>query len=135
MEHIRKTWGIKKNIYQDDLSEVSILYLEPNRRCSWHAHRSKVNRFYVVEGKVGIMCQFGSDDGQERALTILDKGDMPFDVFPPDAHEFRTYDEPCILLEVMFVKYDCNDIMRASLGGPLVNKSKKEKKDGKSKND
>lgn len=119
MEHIRKTWGRKMNVYKDDLSEMSILYLEPNRRCSLHYHRAKANRFYVIEGTVGILSMFGTDEGIEEAVTILEKGMMPFDVYAPDGHEFQTYDEPCVLLEVMYVKYDPNDIVRSSVGGTM----------------
>ncbi|MHC4397763.1 MAG: hypothetical protein ACYS1A_19130, partial [Planctomycetota bacterium] len=59
MERTRKTWGEKWNIFENDLCEVSVLYLEPQQRCSWHRHVSKFNTFFVVEGELYIKLQDG----------------------------------------------------------------------------
>ena len=118
MEITRKTWGIKYNIFKNDLNEISFLELEPNRRCSWHSHNSKYNLFFVVEGEVGIKLEYNVDNGSEADVTVLGPHEF-FTVSPGEWHEFQTYDKPAKLMEVMYVKYDENDIERRNIGGSL----------------
>lgn len=111
MERTRKSWGEKWNIFENDLCEVSVLYLEKQQRCSWHRHASKFNDFFVVEGELYIKLQ----DGESK----LTKGQV-FTTVPGEYHEFRTYDKPAQVIEIMYVFYDPEDIERETVGGPLL---------------
>ena len=110
MERTYKTWGEKWNLFQNDLCEVSILYLKKMQRCSWHRHQTKYNQFFVIDGMVQIKTEWGKVD--------IEKGQI-FTTKPCEYHEFRTLDKPAILQEVMYVKYDPEDIDRETVGGPL----------------
>jgi mannose-6-phosphate isomerase-like protein (cupin superfamily) len=110
MERTLKTWGEKWNIFQNDLCEVSVLYLESNQRCSWHTHSSKFNTFFVVEGKVFIKVEDG--------IAKVAKGQI-FTTYPGEMHEFQTHRENAKIIEIMWVKYDSEDIHREDIGGPL----------------
>jgi len=110
MERTYKTWGEKENLFQNDLCEVSILHLLPNQRCSWHRHQCKWNQFYVIKGEVFIKTEWG--------VAIIERGQI-FTTAPMEFHEFQTGEKSAILLEIMYVKYDPNDIDREILGGPV----------------
>ena len=110
MERTHKTWGQKWNVFQNDLCEVSILYLQPNRRCSWHKHREKYNQFFVIEGQINIKHEYG--------IAHVGKGQI-FTTRPGEMHEFQTLDTPAVVQEIMFVQYCPEDIQREELGGEI----------------
>ena len=110
MERTYKTWGNKWNVFQNDLCEVSLLYLEPKQRCSWHRHQTKYNQFFVIEGEIFIK--------NEYTTVKIGKGQI-FTIAPGEWHEFQTGQNPAIVQEIMFVQYDAGDIERSILGGPL----------------
>ncbi len=110
MERTRKSWGIKNNLFQNDLCEVSILELEPNQRCSWHSHRAKSNQFYVISGTLFVKTVDGT--------TKVAPG-QTFTTHPGEMHEFQTKFQPAVIQEVMYVCYDAEDIDREKLGGRL----------------
>lgn len=110
MERSRKNWGIKNNLFRNDLCEVSILELDAGQRCSWHRHRAKWNQFYVIEGSIEV----STEDGDCR----VDKGQI-FTTNPVQWHEFRTPFGPAIVQEIMYVKYESEDIERQTMGGQL----------------
>ncbi len=110
MERTIKSWGEKWNIFQNDLNEISILYLVPNQRCSWHSHQTKFNQFFVIEGELFIKTDWD--------IAKIEKGQI-FTTRPGEKHEFQTHDKPATIIEVMYVQYDANDINREELGGPL----------------
>lgn len=114
MERTRKTWGEKWNIFQNDLCEVSVLYLNSQRRCSWHRHQTKSNTFFVVEGELYIKLEDG--------LSQLTKGQV-FTTRPGEYHEFQTHDKEAQVIEIMYVQYDSEDIEREEVGGPITQKS------------
>ena len=110
------SWGERIRTYRCDNALVTILYLRPNKRCSWHSHKTCFNQFFVVTGKLGIKTDIGPY-GQRQITKI---GPMQaFTVNPGVTHEFQTYDEPTIIEEVAYVKYDPSDIFREQLGGDL----------------
>ena len=111
METTHGTWGNRVRTFEKDWGIVTILYLEPNQRCSWHLHKTGYNQFFCVKGEVGIK----TDKGY---TTRLREG-QTFTVEPMVMHEFRTYSEPTIVEEIAFVKYDDHDIFRDKLGGPI----------------
>ena len=110
MERFHKTWGERWLLWANDTAEVSLLDLEPQRRCSWHKHQAKYNLFFVVSGKVHIKT--------ENGLAHVHEGQV-FTTRPGEFHEFQTTDEAATMIEVMYVKYDPEDIQRESLGGPV----------------
>jgi len=110
MERTYKTWGEKWNVFQNDLCEVSILYLKPHQRCSWHKHQTKFNQFFVIEGEIYIKTEWGK--------SYIEKGQV-FTTRPLEYHEFQTADKPAVIQEIMYVKYDPEDIDRQTLGGPI----------------
>lgn len=119
MEITRKTWGLKFNIFKNDLCEISFLELDPNRRCSWHKHKTKYNLFFVLEGEVGIKTEFKVNGGRtETGITKLCTHEF-FTTQPGEYHEFQTYDAPAKLIEIMYVQYEENDIERKNIGGLL----------------
>lgn len=119
MEITRKTWGLKFNIFKNDLCEMSYLQLEPNRRCSWHTHQTKSNLFFVIEGTIGVKLKYNvNGDGTESSVTKLEEHEF-FTTKPNEWHEFQTYEEPAKLIEIMYVQYDPEDIIRENIGGPL----------------
>jgi quercetin dioxygenase-like cupin family protein len=105
------TWGERIRTFSWDGGISTILFLEPNRRCSWHKHIAAYNRFFVISGCLGVK----TDKGY---TTKLGPRQM-FEVEPGVVHEFQTYDEQTIIEEIAYVRYDINDIHRERLGGPL----------------
>jgi len=110
MERTYKTWGEKWNIFQNDLCEVSILELKPYHRCSWHKHQTKFNQFFVLDGTLFIKVRDG--------IARIAKGQI-FTTRPGEFHEFQTGAEQALIQEIMYVKYDPEDIEREMLGGPI----------------
>lgn len=110
MERTRKSWGIKNNLFQNDLCEVSILELEPDQRCSWHSHRAKSNQFYVISGTLYVKLIDGT--------TEVEAGQI-FTTRPGEMHEFQTRLMPTMVQEIMYVQYDAEDIDRKNRGGKL----------------
>jgi len=110
MERTYKTWGEKWNIFQNDLCEVSVLELKSYRRCSWHKHQTKFNQFFVLDGTLFIKVKDG--------IARIEKGQI-FTTRPGEMHEFQTGAEGALVQEIMYVKYDPEDIERETLGGPI----------------
>jgi quercetin dioxygenase-like cupin family protein len=110
MERTVKTWGEKWNIFQNDLCEVSYLCLNKNQRCSWHTHKTKFNLFFVVSGELCVKL--------ENDIAVVEKYQF-FTTRPGEWHEFQTHENLTKIIEIMFVKYDAEDIERLKLGGPL----------------
>jgi mannose-6-phosphate isomerase-like protein (cupin superfamily) len=115
MERTVKSWGEKWNVFENDLNEVSILYLNPMQRCSWHKHQTKYNQFFVIEGEIWI--KMGNDSGPSQYAHV--RKNQIFTTRPGEMHEFQTRKEPAVIQEVMFVQYDAGDIQREDIGGPI----------------
>jgi len=111
MERTYKTWGEKWNIFQNDLCEVSVLYLRPMHRCSWHKHQAKFNLFFVIEGKLFVKTPDGTAEVNQGQI---------FTTRPGELHEFQTHSERAKVIEVMYVKYDPADIDRDIVGGAMA---------------
>lgn len=109
--NIHKIWGNRKRILINDLVEIDHLEIKKNYCCSVHRHRAKVNRFYMISGKVKIKTEYGE--------TILKAGES-MDVFPPLKHQFIAL-EDSVMIECAYIKIDENDIQREKQGGKIVN--------------
>lgn len=112
------TWGERLRTFQWDGGLVTLLFLQPNKRCSWHVHKANWNQFTLITGKVGIK----TDRGFE---TILKNPKDTFTVEPGVWHEFRVY-EHSVVEEVAYRMFDENDIDRKELGGDLEVQSEKD---------
>jgi mannose-6-phosphate isomerase-like protein (cupin superfamily) len=110
MERTYKTWGEKWLIFRNDLCEISVLYLKPKQRCSWHRHKAKHNLFFVINGEISVKTEWGIAD--------IEQGQI-FTTRPEEWHEFQTRDGNATVIEVMYVQYDPEDIERKKIGGPL----------------
>ena len=111
MEQTHGTWGNRLRTFQWSGGIVTLLWLKPNKRCSYHVHKTAYNQFTVIEGKLGVKTDKG------YTTVVLPK--QSFTVEPGVHHEFQTYDARCIIEEIAYVKYDETDIDRSSLGGDL----------------
>lgn len=110
MERTHKSWGEKWNIFINGSSEVSVLELQPHRRCSWHRHQAKYNLFFVLSGELWIKTSEGlAAVGEKQFFTTR----------PGEWHEFQTHEQPATIVEVMYVQYEAEDIERETAGGPL----------------
>jgi quercetin dioxygenase-like cupin family protein len=105
------TWGERLRTFEWDGGIVTLLFLQPHQRCSWHSHKNTFNRFTCISGTLGIK----TDKGYTTKITPK----QMFEVEPNITHEFQTYEEPTIVEEVAYVQYDDRDIERYELGGEL----------------
>ena len=119
MQQTHGTWGRRVVTRSDSYSVTTILYLDPNKRCSWHYHNHSYNQFYVISGILEVKTDIGPDE--QRNFTTITQG-QSFTVPPNVTHEFRTKGEPTIVEEIAYVEFDKNDIHRKMLGGDIVPK-------------
>ena len=108
------TWGRRVVTFQTDAMIATILFLRPNKRCSWHYHKTAFNQFYVIKGRVYVKSDIGPEG--ELNTTQLDEGHV-FTVQPGVRHEFSTDTLGAVVEEIAYVKYDASDIYREVLGG------------------
>lgn len=101
-----KIWGTNMEIYSNDLCSINKLHVKKGGVCSWHSHKVKYNIFFVVSGKLEIQTDIGN--------SVLVE-DQNFMISPGTKHLFRAL-EDTIAIEIMFVKYDHNDIQREKVG-------------------
>jgi len=106
-----KSWGLKTTLFRNDLCEVSVLELREGERCSWHRHRAKWNQFYVIRGRMEVLTQEGRQ--------VVDRGQI-FTTNPGQWHEFQTPYGPVTVQEIMYVRYDPEDIERQTAGGKII---------------
>ena len=58
MENIFKIWGERRRIHVDEKNEIDHCILKANTFCSTHTHKTKINKFLVLSGKVRIETEF-----------------------------------------------------------------------------
>jgi len=102
-----KIWGKNVEVYANDLNSVNVLRIKKGGTCSCHSHKTKHNIFHVIEGTLVIDCP---EMGQSEI-----KAGQSFTVFAGTIHFFQAL-EDTIAIEIMFVKYDGNDIDRKNIG-------------------
>lgn len=101
-----KCWGRNTEIFKNNSASVNYLELVKGGVCSWHFHRHKNNTFHLISGKVLIKT--------EHNETILEPGNSIL-VSAPLKHQFEAL-EDSKMIEVMWVGYDPNDIVRETQG-------------------
>jgi len=110
---IYKVWGTRIRLLLTNECEIDLLYLKKDSFSSKHTHKTKINRFYVVEGKVRIETEFG-----KKTL----KKNNSFEVQPPLMHRFFAV-EDSVIIELAYVKegfIQPDDIKRKKQGGRIV---------------
>jgi len=110
MEQQHGTWGDRLRTFQNSSCLVTLLFLKPNKRCSWHSHKTAFNQFTVIKGVLGVKTENGLTKVYPKQCFTVPPGVM---------HEFQTYKLPVIVEEIAYVEYNENDIDREKLGGPL----------------
>lgn len=101
-----KCWGRNTEIFHNDTVSVNFLELVKGGVCSWHFHRHKHNIFSLVSGKVLIKTEH-NEIPLEPGNSIL--------VQSPMKHQFEAL-EDSKMIEVMFVQYMSEDIIRETQG-------------------
>lgn len=101
-----KVWGTNNEVYANDLCSVNILRVKRGGTCSYHKHVSKHNVFHVVSGHFKIDTEYG-----ENILFP----DQVFTVYAGTLHKFVAL-EDSVVVEVMFVRYAEEDIVRERVG-------------------
>ena len=105
------TWGDREVLFQNLNCAVTLLTLNSKKRCSWHKHNTAFNLFYVVHGLLGIKTENGISKIMEGQSFLVQPG-----IF----HEFQTYEEKVVAIEICYVEYNKEDIFRETLGGDLA---------------
>jgi len=106
MEQWPKIWGENTEIFQNESTSVNFLNLVKGGTCSRHYHKFKSNIFYVIKGKLRVRTELGEH--------ILYPGQSLL-VLPLLKHQFEAM-EASFVIEVMFVKYNPDDIIRETEG-------------------
>lgn len=113
MSLIKKVWGTRQRLIENEKTEVDLLYLDKDTACSIHSHTNKINRFILIHGNVHIKTDLG---------TYELRYDEPFDCEPPLKHQFIVY-ENSIMIEIAYVKdgqIENSDIKRVKQGGKFI---------------
>jgi mannose-6-phosphate isomerase-like protein (cupin superfamily) len=64
----------------------------------------------VIEGVLFVKTEAGKAEVGKNQIFTTRPGEM---------HEFQTGSVPAVIQEIMYVKYDPEDIQRETIGGPL----------------
>lgn len=111
--NIFKVWGKRRRIHLNGKYEIDLLDLKKDTFCSTHRHKTKINKFAVVKGRVKIQSEFGD---------VILKANEVWEVRPPMVHRFMAL-EDSIMIEIAYVeegKIDPNDIERLIQGGRII---------------
>lgn len=111
--NIFKIWGERRRLLLTDKTEIDLLYLKGESFCSTHRHKDKINKFYVITGKVAIETEFG---------TKVLKADEVWEVRPSCVHRFKAL-MPSVMVELAYVEegqIDPADIVRYKQGGRII---------------
>jgi mannose-6-phosphate isomerase-like protein (cupin superfamily) len=113
-ENIFKIWGERRRILLTSTAEIDLLYLKKDSFCSTHSHKSKINKFVVISGRVRIETEYD-------CITLT--ANESWIVEPPMVHRFFA-EEDSVMVELAYVekgKIDPFDIDRFRPGGRVIN--------------
>ena len=71
---VPKGWGHEKWIVNNEKYCGKLLFIEKNKRCSWHYHKLKDETFYLQSGLISLYYGYDEDIGNARFL-VLEPGD------------------------------------------------------------
>ena len=109
-----KIWGKTEVLLKTPMVEIHRLTINPNSRCSLHAHQFKWNAFYVSTGKLTI--ETHKNDYALTDNTELSPGDL-MTVKPTEYHRFVTGPEGMTGIEIYYPEPLSEDIIRKDVGG------------------
>ena len=109
-----KIWGKTEVLLKTPMVEIHRLTINPNSRCSLHAHQFKWNAFYVSTGKLTI--ETHKNDYALTDNTELGPGDL-MTVKPTEYHRFVTGPEGMTGIEIYYPELLSEDIIRKDVGG------------------
>lgn len=115
MEIQGKVWGDTTTIENRNGVCVNLITCKSGGHCSWHLHKSKYNRFVVIDGALTIEVE--KNDYSLTDKTHLFDGDS-MTVKPGEMHRFIA-ETDTVALEVYWVELT-EDIERRSCGGAQI---------------
>ena len=71
---VPKGWGHEKWIVNNEKYCGKLLFIEKNKRCSWHYHKIKDETFYLQSGLISLYYGFDEDIGKAE-MIVLEPGD------------------------------------------------------------
>lgn len=110
METIAKVWGTRTRIFANKNIAVDFLNLKKNSHCSFHVHKNKYNRFYVLSGQLDLII-----DNQ----NIILHPKQEIDILPNQVHQFKLISD-CTVIEISWNpkgELKESDIIRFVKGG------------------
>lgn len=115
-----KTWGLSRNLYEDEQVELVHIIVRRGGYSSRHKHQYKHNAFFVVRGRL-LLCCYGSGGVRRH---ILSSHDGPYSVPAGTEHRFVAMDSNTIAYEFYIAipgdPIDPSDIVRCDRGGIAV---------------
>ena len=72
---VPKGWGHEKWIVNNEKYCGKLLFIEKNKRCSWHYHKIKDETFYLQSGLISLYYGFDEDIGKAE-MIVLEPGDQ-----------------------------------------------------------
>jgi|TARA_B100000959_G_C14843149_1_gene566932 mannose-6-phosphate isomerase-like protein (cupin superfamily) len=103
IKYVPKGWGYEKWIVNKEAYCGKLLFIEKDKRCSWHYHKNKDETFYLQSGK--LMLYYSDGDNISEAKTLeLNPGDH-FYVYPGLRHQMLGL-EPSELFEFSTEHFD-----------------------------
>lgn len=109
-----KIWGQTETLLKTPMIEVHRIRINPGSFCSMHKHEFKWNMFYVIEGRLFIEVRKNNYDLTD--VTELNSGQYT-SVKPNEYHRFVTKDQFVEALEIYYLNYIGEDIIRETIGG------------------
>jgi quercetin dioxygenase-like cupin family protein len=110
-----KVWGETRPLFNKNNVEIHFVDIKKGGYCSKHYHRSKFNKFMVMNGKLKITVwkNYGKEILED--ISILHTGQACI-VAPGDFHRFEAL-EDTQALEIYWVELNDHDIVREDHGG------------------
>lgn len=114
MDWTKKHWGKTKMLSRNEISGTHIIEISQRGYCSQHMHSNLSNAFYVISGKLEIICWYPEGDDESRYLGPDDYLDVPAGVW----HRFINRAEKTVCLELYRVaEHRPDNITRLDEGG------------------
>jgi len=110
-----KIWGNTQQLFCKNNVEIHRIEVKRGGYCSKHKHQSKINMFYVEEGKLEIIIFRKDANRIIEDKTVLNDGDMTY-VEPGLYHMFKSPVDT-IAYEIYWTEIEENDIERENVGG------------------
>lgn len=113
MRSENKVWGCTIELFRNNTMSVHHLEIKKGGYCSEHKHGQKVNKFYIVEGRLEIIMWKNG----EEIINIISSNAITYIHIPIGTwHKFHALtDVKCI--EIYDYTYDGMDIERRAEGG------------------